>query len=355
MIPDLNADHVVDVVYLWVDGNDAAWRSKRDTAALARSPSSDLARYGDVEGRYRDNDELRYSLRALSQFFPDHGHVYIITDNQSPAWLRSSDRVTLVDHRDLMPNSALPTFDSGHIESYIHRIPGLSERFFYFNDDVFFGAPVHLDEWFCPEGMYLTWSDDPVVSNEPLRRDANSLDNACRLSDQWMKARQSPGQDPAYRHTFRTFAHAPRPMRKSLMYELETVAPDLFARVRSTVFRSWDCPTIVSDFVLRWSLAQGKARLRDYPHAYVSTGDGNVEAQLQKLTQDYGQIAFFCINDTTDNAGADDPRHLQVRQTLQSLLPVACEFERSGHGLDPGLKRLATSRQHDTALSSESV
>ncbi len=61
---------------------------------------------------------------------------------------QASDRLTIVDHRALIPHDALPTFDSGHIESYIHRIPGLSERYFYFNDDVFFGAPVHASDWF---------------------------------------------------------------------------------------------------------------------------------------------------------------------------------------------------------------
>jgi hypothetical protein len=72
-----------------------------------------MARYSNVEGRFRDNHELRYSLRALEKFFPDHGHVYIVTDAQAPDWLRPSDRLTLVDHRDLMPEASLPTFDSG--------------------------------------------------------------------------------------------------------------------------------------------------------------------------------------------------------------------------------------------------
>lgn len=291
-------------------------------------------------------------MRALSRFFPDHGHVYIVTDNQTPTWLQSSEQVTLVDHRDLIPPSSLPTFDSGHIESYIHRIPCLSERFFYCNDDVFFGAPVHLDDWFSPEGVYLTWSDDPVVSNEPLRRDANSLDNACRLSKQWMQDHPGAGQDPAYQHTFRTFAHAPRPLRKSVLFELETLAPELFAMARSTVFRSWDCPTIVSDFVLRWSLAQGRAHLREYPHAYVSTGDGNVQNQLSALSQTFGALAFFCINDTTDNAQDNDPRHQQVREVLQSLLPLASEFERSDPDLEQRFEQQAAATQHCSTLSS---
>ncbi len=327
-----NENSAVDVVYLWVNGNDDVWRTKRQAAAKrARlQGNQDLAIHGDVEGRYRDNEELRFSLRALEQFFPDHGHIYIVTDNQVPLWLAASDRITIVDHRDLIPHKALPTFDSGHIESYIHRIAGLSERYFYLNDDVFFGAAVKLDEWFWPGGVFVAWSDDPQVSNEPLRRDSTSLENACRLSEQWMRANGRPKPRLGYQHTFRTFAHAPRPMRKSILLELEVVASELFERVRSTVFRSWDCPTIISDFVLRWALSQGLARVREYPHIYVSTGDFEVSKQLKSLTQSFGELAFFCINDTTDNALDNDPRLSQIRHALQRILPRASTFEISG-------------------------
>ena len=76
----------VDIVYLWVDGSDAAWRSKRQQArhALNAEQRQQVPVYGDVEGRFRDNDELRYSLRALERFFPQHGHIYIVTDGQVP-------------------------------------------------------------------------------------------------------------------------------------------------------------------------------------------------------------------------------------------------------------------------------
>ncbi len=177
----------VDIVYLWVDGDDPAWRIKRHLASeqLSTAQRKAMAIYGNVEGRFRDNDELRYSLRALDRFFPGHGHIYLVTDAQVPAWLKAHEHLTVIDHRDLMPAASLPTFDSGHIESYIHRIPNLSERYFYFNDDVFFGAPVHLNDWFWDDGVYVGWSDEPVVSDEPLRDDATALANACRLSHQW--------------------------------------------------------------------------------------------------------------------------------------------------------------------------
>lgn len=294
-----------------------------------------MAPYSNVEGRFRDNHELSYSLRALEKFFPDHGHVYIVTDAQAPAWLRSSERMTLVDHRDLIPAASLPTFDSGHIESWIHHIPGLSERYFYFNDDVFFGAPVQLDDWFHPDGFHVAWSDEPPVTDEAMRMDATSLENACRMSIQWLndKTRSGPlalrDPDPAYQHTFRTFAHSPRPMLKSVLMELEYTAPELFAAVRSTVFRRWDKPTIVSDFVLRWALAHGVATVRPYLHRYVSTGEPDQNEQLQALVAEFGSLAFFCINDTTDDAHAHDPRLQNVLSVLQSILPEPSSFEKA--------------------------
>ena len=329
----------IDIVYLWVDGNDAGWRAKRRRALqkLGAGATDDMAPFGNVEGRFRDNDELRYSLRALERFFPDHGHVYLVTDGQAPDWLRLGAHLTLIDHRDLIPEASLPTFDSGNIESYIHRIPGLSERYFYFNDDVFFGAPVNVDDWFWPGGVYVAWSDDPEVTDEALRTDATSLDNACRLSSQWLSAKaaapagldESLGRqiDPHYTNTFRTFAHSPRPLLKSLLLELEREAPELFASVRSTVFRSWDKPTIVSDFVLRWALAHGVANTRDYRHRYVSSGVNDQGAALDALASEFGALDFFCINDTTDDAHPDDPRLRNAQDCLQSMLSKPSGFE----------------------------
>jgi hypothetical protein len=333
----------VDIVYLWVDGQDVGWRAKRRHALrqLSADGSDAIAMFGNVEGRFRDNDELLYSLRALEKFFPDHGHIYLVTDGQTPDWLKASDRVTLVDHRELIPAASLPTFDSSNIESYIHRIPGLSERYFYFNDDVFFGAPVNLDDWFWPGGFYVTWSDDPEVSDDVLQTDATAPENACRLSNQWLTnkaagqmlsvtsntAKPMRAMDPLYRNTFRTFAHSPRPMLKSLLWELEEEAVELFDGVRSTVFRIWDKPTIVSDFVLRWALAHGLARVKNYRHRYVSTGDLNQATELKLLAQQFGSLDFFCVNDTTDDAHADDPRLENVRASLRRMLFKPSEFE----------------------------
>ena len=44
--------------------------------------------------------------------------------------------------------SHLPSFSSPAIESHLHRIPGLSDKFIYLNDDVMLGKDVWPDDFY---------------------------------------------------------------------------------------------------------------------------------------------------------------------------------------------------------------
>lgn len=313
----------VDIVYLWVDGQDPAWRA-RHRAAYAQwaiQHPGQLALHGNVAGRYRDNGELRYNLRALERFFPGHGHIYLVTDRQVPRWLRACEGLSVIDHRQLMPASALPVFDSAHIESYLHHIPGLAERFLYFNDDVFLGQRYDAGHWF---GDCLRVCTEAALVDLPAhaRADVAAPVNCAVLSRDWLGAR-----DPAYRHEPRLFAHAPRPMLVSAMQALERQAPELFAQVRSTVFRSWRAPALLPDLVPRWMVQQGLARSEVLDPLHIASGEPDAPALLAQLRERFGSLPFFCINDTCDEAEDDDPRLARVAATLRQLLPQPSRFE----------------------------
>jgi hypothetical protein len=319
-----NSSERIDIVYLWVNGADPVWRKKRQHAfGQNAEQQNDLAMHGDVAGRYRDNDELRYNFRALEKFYPDHGHIFLLTDNQTPHWLQPHASLTLINHHDLMPTAALPVFDSGHIESYLHHIPGLAERFIYLNDDVFFGANVNPLEWFGPDGIAVFKEGARVPDYNQLQPHESALVNASILSKHWLSKRY-----PKYRHTSQIFAHSPRPMLKSALFELEEAAPELFQQVRKTVFRSWQVPPIVPDLVPRWMLHAGLASLKTLEPLYISTGAADAEQQFQTLILEFGKIPFFCINDTSDDAGDDEPQLQRINDTLEKLLPIPSPFER---------------------------
>lgn len=316
----------IDIVYLWVNLRDDTWNTKRQRAfsQWQESHPGELALYGNVSGRYRDNEELRFSLRSLERFFPQHGHVYIVTDGQVPAWFVGSDRVTIVDHADLIPESSRPVFDSNHIESYLHRIPNLSERFLYFNDDVFLGAPFVTSEWFSENGVVVYQEAAESVDYDVPQSNELALVNAAVLSKHWLTDRYL-----GYRHIPRVYAHSPRPMLKSSLEAFERLAPDIFAQVRSTRFRSWGKPVVIADLLPRWMAHVGRATEVAVDPIYICSGDDDSEARFAHLEELFGSVMFFCINDTCDDATLDDPRLKRIASTLSRLLPTPSSFERT--------------------------
>ena len=114
------------------------------------------------ESRYRDSEEMRYSLRSLERFAPWIRRIFIVTDNQIPSWLNVDDpKVTIVPHTAIFEHQGdLPVFSSPAIEANLHRVPGVSKRFVYFNDDVLLGAPTWPDDFVTLDGaqrVYLAW------------------------------------------------------------------------------------------------------------------------------------------------------------------------------------------------------
>ncbi|KFW09720.1 N-acetylglucosamine-1-phosphotransferase subunits alpha/beta, partial [Eurypyga helias] len=112
--------------------------------------------------RFEDNEELRYSLRSIERHAPWVRHIFIVTNGQIPSWLNlDNPRITVVTHQEIFQNvSHLPTFSSPAIESHIHRISGLSQKFIYLNDDVMFGKDVWPDDFYSHskgQKVYLTW------------------------------------------------------------------------------------------------------------------------------------------------------------------------------------------------------
>ena len=129
----------MDAVITYVDGLDEFWRA--DYEKFAGKPL--------LEKRYRDWGTLRYLLRGIETCLPFIDNVWLVvsSDSQVPAWV---DRMNLhiVLHQAIIPTGLLPVFNSCTIEIFLHRIPGLSEEFIYFNDDMFPLAVCRKEDFF---------------------------------------------------------------------------------------------------------------------------------------------------------------------------------------------------------------
>ena len=201
----------IDAVYTWVNGSDPEFRRQlwETLVQLGRRPSKDsIAAY-----RFADNEELRFSLRSLQQNAPWVRHVYLVTNGQVPSWLDlDNPRITLVTHEEIFPDKFhLPTFSSPAIESHLHRIPGLSRRFLYLNDDVLIGQPVWPEDFISWDGVRTVYLDGGAMTGDtPDNPFYASLANTDRMLTRRYGA--------AERHYA---AHTPLLLERDLVTELQ--------------------------------------------------------------------------------------------------------------------------------------
>lgn len=123
----------IDFVVTWVDNTDFQWqKSKEEYYPVNKKDESNSTI------RYRDWGTLKYWFRAIEKNAGWVNKIYFVTCGQIPSWLNiDNEKLVLVNHEEYIPKEYLPTFNSNVIEIFFNRIPKLSEKFVYFNDDVF--------------------------------------------------------------------------------------------------------------------------------------------------------------------------------------------------------------------------
>ncbi|MGN0063790.1 MAG: stealth conserved region 3 domain-containing protein [Nocardioides sp.] len=290
----------VDVVYTWVDGSDPVWdaaRRQRRGDDEAPTPSGDL--------RYRNFDELRYSLRSLHLFAPWVRQIHVVTAGQRPAWLRDHPKVRLVDHRDILPADALPTFNSHAIETALHRIDGLAEHFIYFNDDIMLGRPLAPETFFGPGGspaVFLSPSSLLGVPGAAVMPYELAAANNRRLLTDAFGVTTGP-----------MVGHTPYPHRVSVLREIEERFPAELAATARAPFRSGTDVSLLSNLAQHYGLATGRAHVAEAEWSFVTMGAANVERRLKRLMR--RDQDFFCLGDHADN---------DVELTAR-VLPEFCE------------------------------
>lgn len=152
----------IDLVYTWVNGSDLEYHEVVNR--YAENPR-DLN-----PERYRDEYQmLKYSLRSVEKYLNWINRIFIVTARpQVPAWLNTNHpQISLIHHNEIIDNQYLPTFNPNCIESFLHKIPGLSEHFIYMNDDFLFGSETSIED-FMPKGKYRVFNT-LVGENLPWR------------------------------------------------------------------------------------------------------------------------------------------------------------------------------------------
>ena len=313
----------IDLVYLWVDGNDPQWRAKRDATIGKPTDSEDNCR-----ARFVDNDELKYSLRSIDRYAPWIRRIFIVTDGQKPAWLNTDNpRVQIVDHTQIMPPECLPCFNSAVIEHHLHLIPGLAERFIYANDDMLLYRPAMPETFFAADGfpivrmrrlhcrkLFVFFKEK--VMRHRLNTYAKTIDYAARLVEKMF----------GHYYGCRTHHNIDAYLRSNYALTRQLFDPQIAPTLPHHLRSQNDVQRNIYTFT---ALATRCAHLQ-YVDAHTSLNFRidhihlHHEGYLNELLRKY-QPTFLCLNDT--QFGNDGDREA-VRRFLEEEYPEKSQFER---------------------------
>lgn len=199
----------IDLVYSWVDASDENWLDKkRSYEETSKHDKFEL--YAKEDSRFVSHDEIYYSLKSVEKYMPWVNKIYIVTDRQKPKIPESiSKKVLIIDHKDIIPEQFLPTFNSHVIECYIHKIPNLSEHFVYLNDDFFVARPLKPQHFFNSNkiaNLFISNKKLDIMSN--TGRPTATL-SACNNCNSLLKSK-------FHVHFNNTLVHTYVPLKKSL-------------------------------------------------------------------------------------------------------------------------------------------
>jgi Stealth protein CR2, conserved region 2/Stealth protein CR1, conserved region 1/Stealth protein CR3, conserved region 3 len=304
--------HDIDVVVTWVDGADPAWLAKKNQFAN-EGRNVELAKDATNTQRWHDSGTLQLVLRSIEQNMPWVRRIYLVTDGQTPRWLKPDDRLHLINHADIFGESVrYPTFNSHAIETRLHHVPGLAEHFIYFNDDVIVTKPLTPSDFFHEDGRCKVY-----LARRPARNEKQLLFGSSDSALQNVARMLGVEQDSLIK-----LRHQPFALRRSILLELEEKYAGQFRTTGQQRFRSEVDIAVVSQFFQHYCLMNGLATAEHARFFYVDVS--------RPIT-----ISFFvriwglnrCLAVCPNNAERMNLKLRIIMQALRRLLPKASRWE----------------------------
>ena len=326
----------IDIVLPWVDPNDPSWQEEKHRYDGTVNSEEDAR-----EIRYRDWDNLKYVFRSIEKFAPWINKIHFITCGQIPEWMNvDNPKLHLVDHKDYIPKEYLPTFSSHVIELNMHRIPELSEKFIYFNDDIFLINPVKPTDFFrdgLPCDVNISnlivpsrTSFTPIVFKTVayINHHFNKRENIKKNIKQYLNIKYGFSGIVSFvmflkwdQYTGFYNHHLAISYLKKTLQTVWDEEPEILKETSSHRFRNNDD---VNQYIFRfWQLASGNF----YPYTlhgkYFKISDDNRKI-INFIRKRKGRM--ICINDD-EFEGDFESVKLEINKELNKMFPEKSSFE----------------------------
>ena len=325
----------IDFVILWVDGSDPAWLEEKKKY----KPDLDTV---DAVNRYRDWDNLKYWFRGVEKFAPWVNNIYFVTWGHLPKFLNTSHpKLKIVNHKDIIDEKYLPTYNSSAIEINIFKIKELQEHFVFFNDDCFLINNTKPEDFFVNGLPCDEFSENPIGPSQDVFSNL-IFNNVSIISKYFDKKECKKRMKGKYynikygKNNFRTLLlspykyflgfydpHISQSHLKSNFEKMYNLEKSEFENTSSHKFRD---KTDITQYLVRYNqLLSGNfvPRKSSFGH-YFDIGDDNSKIINAIKKQKYTSI---CINDSSDKYDFEKAK-IEINGAFERILPEKCSFEK---------------------------
>jgi len=331
----------IDIVVLWVDGNDPEWqKEKAKYQGITYDDSNSV-------NRFRDWGLMKYWFRGIEKYMPWVRKIHFVTWGHLPSFLNCENpKLHIVRHEDYLPEYVRPTFNSRAIEMNIHRIDGLSDNFIYFNDDCFVLRPMRETEFFVNNLPVAYFAEVPTSFSGVLESWSHMYVNDLGIINKYFpkaKVRKTLGKkyystaflrkdrirtafmyrlNPEKFTGFKNF-HCPVGFKKSTFETIWEKEPELLKQTSSSKFRT---PKDVNQWLpLWWQIVSG-----DFSPGFVETdvvavNAVNVDTVYDSISKQ--KYSMICLNDPTDALDVDS-LSAKLSAAFDQILPDKSLFEK---------------------------
>ena len=214
----------IDAVITWVDGSEPNYQRKL---------KEHLSNNDTIKRQYLQANEINLCVASIVKYAPFIRKIFIVTDKQSPnldsvKHIVSKEKIKIVDHEEIFRDNIefLPTFNIRSIDALLFRIKDLSEKFIYFNDDMFLVKKTNPEDWFVGDKAVLTGNWVKTYNKKPIKMISQKIKSFFNMRPSFNASQSKAANIAGFNSKYFKSYHCGRPQIKSVIKDFYNKNPE---------------------------------------------------------------------------------------------------------------------------------
>ena len=214
----------IDAVITWVDGSEPDYQRKLKEY---------LTDNNTLKKQYFQANEINLCVASIVKYAPFIRKIFIVTDKQRPnldsiKHIVTLDKVEIIDHEEIFRENkdCLPTFNIRSIDALLFKIKNLSDKFIYFNDDMFLVKETSQEDWFINNKAVLTGVWAKTYNKQVIKTISHRIKKFLNVRPSFNAAQSKAANIVGFHDKYFKSYHCGRPQIKSVIKNFYDTNPE---------------------------------------------------------------------------------------------------------------------------------